>query len=221
MRTAVIACNVLRDQIESLGEFPYDFIYLEQGLHRTPGKLHEQLQATIDACSDYDRLLLGYGLCSRALIGLHGTPGQTIIIPRIDDCIGISMGERVRFYEEFLRNPGTYYFTKGWVEAAEDPLKEYHKIAEKYGKEIADWTARESLKHYGRTVFIKTAAEVHQPSREYAQEFAKFFNLRFEEMNGSPAYLNKLLKGPWDGDFVIVSGGAAVDDEMFKKVEEE
>lgn len=217
MKTAVIACNVLRDQIESMGEFPHKFIYLEQGLHRTPKTLHEQLQETIDSLAEFEVLLLGYGLCSRSVIGLKGKPYQTIIIPRIDDCIGISMGKRARFYEIFSQHPGTYYFTRGWVEAAEDTLKEYHKTVAKYGEEIAEWTSKECLKHYERTVFIQTSEEVHQPSREYAQEFARFFNLSYEEMMGSDDFIRKLLQGPWDEDFVLVRAGNVVQDEMFNQ----
>lgn len=214
-KTAVIACDVLRDQIEAMGTFPYRFFFLEQGLHRTPQKLSTELQQAVDTLAEYDQLLFGYGLCSRAVIGLRGKPHQTLVIPKIDDCIGISLGGRSRFYEEFSRNPGTYYFTRGWVEAAEDPLKEYHKMAEKYGEETAEWTAKETLKHYDRTVLIKAAEEVHVPSQAYVQEFAKFFSLRYEEMIGSADYLKKLLFGPWDGEFVVVRGGEAVDDWMF------
>lgn len=214
-KTLVIACDVLRDQLESLGPTPYAFVYLEQGLHRTPINLKDELQKAIDAASEYELILLGYGQCSRAVIGLRAQAHQTMIIPKIDDCIGLSMGARAQYYEVFNQNPGSYYFTKGWVEAAEDPLKEYHKIAAKHGAEIAEWTSRECLKHYQRTVFIKTKEEGHEPSRLYAQEFAQFFNLAYEEMTGSPVYLKKLLIGPWDEDFVIIIDGQAVDDEMF------
>ncbi|WP_407314092.1 DUF1638 domain-containing protein [Desulfosporosinus sp. SB140] len=214
-KTLVIACDVLKNQLESLGPNPYTFVYLEQGLHRTPGKLKEELQKVIDSSSENDLILLGYGLCSRAVIGLRAQAHQMMIIPRIDDCIGLSMGTRDMYYDEFNQNPGSYYFTKGWVEAAEDPLKEYRRIAAKHGVEIAEWTSRECMKHYRRAVFIKTQAEAHEPSRLYVKEFAQFFNLDYEEMLGSPIYLKKLLFGPWDEDFVIIPAGQAVDDAMF------
>lgn len=214
-KTLVIACDVLRDQLESLGSIPYTFVYLEQGLHRTPEKLRDELQKAIDTSTEYDLILLGYGQCSRAVIGLRAQPHQRMIIPKIDDCIGLSMGTRAQYYEEFNQNPGSYYFTKGWAEAANDPLKEYHAVVAKHGVEIAEWTSRECLKHYKRTVFIKTQDEVHEPSRLYAKEFAQFFNLGYEEMLGSSIYLKKLLAGTWDEDFVIISGGQIVDDEMF------
>lgn len=218
MKGVVIACRVLEDQIASLGESPFPVIYLDQGLHRTPVLLKKDLQDQVDACGDYELILFGYGLCSRSIIGLQGRSEQTLIFPKIDDCIGISMGERTRFYTEFAKNPGTYYFTKGWVEAAEDPLKEYHKMVAKYDEETALWTATESLKHYERTVFIKTLPEGHGPSQAYAQEFARFFKLRYEEMAGSNEFLRKLLFGPWDEDFVRVEGGRAVEDRMFDRM---
>jgi len=214
-KTLVIACDVLRDQFESLGPTPYVFVYLEQGLHRTPIILTEELQKAIDASTEYDLILLGYGQCSRAVIGLKAQDHQTMIIPKIDDCIGLSMGSRAQYYEVFNENPGSYYFTKGWVEAANDPLKEYYVTLAKHGEEIAQWTSNECLKHYKRVVLIKTEEEVHEPSKLYVNEFAQFFNLNYEEMLGSPIYLKKLLAGPWDEDFVTVSGGQTVDDEMF------
>lgn len=213
-KTMVIACNVLKEQIESIGVTSYDYVYLEQGLHRTPIILKETLQREISNAKTYDRILLGYGLCSRAVIGLKAGVHQTLIIPRIDDCIGLSLGYRSKYYTEFMQNPGTYYFTKGWIEAAEDPLKEYYRTVEKYGEEIAEWTASEILKHYRRTVLIRTQ-ENEELSKEYVRGFAKFFNLRYEELTGSLEYFRKLLLGPWDEDFVQIQNGSSLEDHLF------
>lgn len=218
MKGLIIACKVLKAQIEQLGQIPQDAIYLEQGLHRTPRNLTEELQEAINGASQYDTIYLGYGLCSRAVIGLQAAPHQKLIIPRIDDCIGISMGSRNRYYEEFLSHPGTYYFSRGWVEAAEDPLKEYNKTLEKYGEEVAEWTIRESLKHYERTVFIRNFEVGEEEAKVYAQKFAGFFDLLYEEINGSLDYVNKLINGPWDDDFVIIQGGKSLEDEMFQGI---
>jgi hypothetical protein len=216
-KTVVIACEVLRAQIESLGATPFSYIYLEQGLHRTPEKLRKQLQDTINECREYTVLLLGYGLCSRAVIGLKIAPYQKMIVPKIDDCIGISLGSRARYYSEFEQNPGTYYFTRGWIETGADPLTEYYETIPKYGEELAKWAARESLKNYRRAIFIKTDNCNLESSRKYVKEFAEFFKLRYEEMEGGLGYLKKLLFGPWDGDFVTADG-VQISDEMFESV---
>lgn len=213
-KTIVIACDVLKNQIESIGATDYDYVYLEQGLHRTPDTLRKELQREISEANTYDRILLGYGLCSRAVIGLMAGVNQTVIIPRIDDCIGLSLGYRSKYYTEFAQNPGTYYFTKGWVEAAEDPLKEYYRTLEKYDEETAEWTATESLKHYRRTVLIRTQ-EQEESTQEYVRGFADFFKLRYEEITGSLEYFRKLLLGPWDEDFVQIQNGSSLEDHLF------
>ncbi|MGE4273447.1 MAG: DUF1638 domain-containing protein [Desulfitobacterium sp.] len=210
----VIACKVLKDQLEVLGDLPYETIYLEQGLHRTPNLLTEEIQGVIDKNPHYDLIILGYGLCSRAVIGLRAQPHQTMIIPRIDDCIGLSLGERAKYFEQFKLYPGTYYFTKGWTEVGEDPLKEYKRTVEKYDEETAEWTIRSLLANYVRTVYIKTSEFDDKVAVGYIEEFAQFFNLRYEVMKGSLDYLQKLIFGPWDGDFIVVKG-EKLTNEMF------
>ncbi|NMA69068.1 MAG: DUF1638 domain-containing protein [Desulfitobacterium sp.] len=210
----LIACKVLKEQIEMLGELPYEAIYLEQGLHRTPKMLTEEIQKIIHENQHHDLIILGYGLCSRAVIGLRGQPHQTMVIPRIDDCIGLSLGERAKYFEQFKLYPGTYYFTKGWTEVGEDPLKEYKRTVEKYDEETAEWTIRSQLANYVRTVYIKTSEGDDREAVDYVKGFADFFNLQYEEMTGSLDYLQKLIFGPWDEDFIVVKG-VALTDEMF------
>jgi len=212
----MIACKVLKHQIEQLGPIPHDIVYVEQGLHRTPQKLNKELQQVIDGSKDYDDLLLGYGLCSRSVIGLRPYPHQRMVIPRTDDCIAISMGLRSRYLEEFKKNPGTYYFTTGWVEVGDDPYTEYQKTLAKYGQEIADWTIRGYIKNYRRAVFINTSPNDTEEAKAYTKNFAKFFNLEYDEMDGSLDFLKKLVFGPWDEDFVVLTNGQSPEDEMFQ-----
>ena len=49
------------------------------------------------------------------------------------------LGSYQNYMQEFTREPGTYYLTKGWLEAGSDPLKEYHEVREKYGDQDAEW----------------------------------------------------------------------------------
>ena len=82
--TKVIACATVIE--EMLPYMPADMAYqvLDFGLHQSPGKLRDQLQAAVDASgSQFDTLLLGYGLCSLAVIGLH-TNQSTLVMPRVD-----------------------------------------------------------------------------------------------------------------------------------------
>lgn len=211
----VIACEVLRYQIEVLGKIDHDIIYLQQGLHRSPHLLQQNIQETIEKNKNYDTLLLAYGLCSNAIIGIKSNPTQTLVIPKVDDCIGISMGSREKYYDEFENSPGTYYFTQGWIEAGSDPLKDYYACIPRYGEETALWAACESIKHYSRACLIKTKGEKTEEI-EYVRSFADFFKLKYEEIEGSLDYLQKLIKGPWDDNFVIVKNGQEITFKLFQ-----
>jgi hypothetical protein len=36
------------------------------------------------------------------------------------------------------------------------------------------------------------------------------FNLRFEEIEGSPALVKKMVFGPWDSEFLVVEPGRTI-----------
>jgi len=65
---------------------------LDFGLHINPANLKRALQDAIDvAAGAADTVILGYGLCSMAVIGLRAN-GCTLVIPRVDDCIALFLG---------------------------------------------------------------------------------------------------------------------------------
>ncbi|MGZ9166626.1 MAG: DUF1638 domain-containing protein [Anaerolineales bacterium] len=92
------------------------------------------MQEKIDQASQHaDVLLLGYGLCSMAVVGLHATTSH-LVIPRVDDCIAIFLGSCKAYKEQSQQEPGTYDLTKGWIEAGDTPFQENHRLVEKYGE---------------------------------------------------------------------------------------
>ncbi len=183
---------------------------LDFGLHLIPNNLKQSLQEAIDAASqDYDTLILGYGLCSMAVVGLQ-TRGSTLVIPKVDDCIAIFLGSGEAYSEQAQKEPGTYYLTKGWIEVSDTLLDEYQRILEKYGEERADFIMGEMLKHYTRLVYIDTGHQDQAHYRAQAQKTAAQFNLRYEEITGSNALIKKMMFGPWDEDFVVAPPGHTV-----------
>jgi hypothetical protein len=111
----VIACATVIEQVLPLlpGNMTYEV--LDFGLHLNPKNLHDALQRTIDtAGAETDTVILGYGLCSRAVVGLK--PAHcSLVVPRVDDCIAIFLGSQSAYKRQSSREPGTYYLTKGWI----------------------------------------------------------------------------------------------------------
>jgi hypothetical protein len=209
-RRQVIACaTVIEEMLPFLpGDITPDI--LDFGLHLRPGELKKALQAKIDEASEQTEvLLLGYGLCSMAVVGLRATKAH-LVIPRVDDCIAIFLGSCDAYKEQAKKEPGTYYLTKGWIEVGDSPFSEYERLVEKFGEAKADRMTRLMLKNYTRLGFINTGQYEIERYRDYARNTADKFNLRFEEIQGSPALVNRLVFGPWDEDFLVVEPGQTI-----------
>lgn len=184
---------------------------LDFGLHTNPGSLKATLQAAIDAAgaAGTAEVLLGYGLCSMAVVGL-AAHGCTLVVPHVDDCISIFLGSRDEYLRQIKAEPGTYYLTKGWIEVGDTPFKEYDRLVEKYGEARADRLIRLSIKHYTRLALIDTGRGDLERYREYTRRLAARWDLRFEELQGSNSLIRKLLNGPWDDEFVVVPPGETI-----------
>jgi hypothetical protein len=214
-RRHVIACATVIE--EMLPYLPVDVSYeiLDFGLHLRPGGLRSVLQEKIDEASPaYEVILLGYGLCSMAVVGLHAT-NAALVIPRVDDCIAIFLGSRDAYRAQANHEPGTYYLTKGWIEVGDSPFEEYKRLVDKYGEQKADRMIRLTLKNYKRVCFINTGHSELQRYHDYARGMADRFDLRYEEVDGSPALVRKMIEGPWDGEYVVVPPGETLQYETF------
>lgn len=209
-RRRVIACATVIEEMlpflpEEVASETLDF-----GLHLRPDNLKKALQERIDEASRHaDVLLLGYGLCSMAVVGLRTTTAH-LVIPRVDDCIAIFLGSCSAYREQAKKEPGTYYLTKGWIEVGDSPFEEYHRLIEKFGDAKAERMIRLMLKNYTRLGFINTGQYEIERYRDYARKTAEKFNLRFEEIDGSPALVKKMVFGPWDDEFLVVEPGQTV-----------
>jgi hypothetical protein len=206
----VIACaTVIEEMLPFLpDDVPYEV--LDFGLHLRPADLKMALQAKVDEASqNVDVLLLGYGLCSMAIIGLRATTA-TLVIPRVDDCIAIFLGSCEAYKAQAKKEPGTYYLTKGWIEVGDNLFEEHKRMIEKFGEEKAQRMTQLMLRNYKRLGFINTGQYEIARYRRYAQDTAKEFKLHFEEIEGSSALVRKMIHGPWDEEFMVVSPGQTI-----------
>jgi hypothetical protein len=215
-RPHLIACEVFRDEFESVCPPHVVRIYLPQGLHRTPSKMPAAIQEAIDSASRADVVLLGYGLCSNGVVEVRARSAP-IILPRVHDCIALLLGSRERYEAEVEACVGTYYITAGWAKYGNTTLSAYkNEYLPKYGEEDARYIVHECLKHYKRLAFINHGVGDVELGQAHAREFASTFNLEYAEVAGSLDYLRRLVRGPWaESDFLRIAPGDAITQAPF------
>jgi hypothetical protein len=185
-------------------------LVVESGLHLHPDKLRGALQETIDEITAHtETIILGYGLCSMGVIGLKARH-STLVIPRKHDCIAIFLGSRKVYEEELQKEPGTYFLSRGWIEAGITLVDELKWMEGRYGKEQADRIMKRMLQHYRRLVFIDMGRSNQDRYRRFSRKAAKTFHLAYEEIRGTTRVLEKIGNGPWDDEFVVARPGHTV-----------
>jgi hypothetical protein len=215
----VIACKVFQGLLDSFlpPDVAADVTFLDYGLHRIPAKLTWTVQDLIDQIETPSLIVLGYGLCGNGLKGIKSGP-HTLVVPKADDCIAILLGSYSRYIEEFNKEPGTYYLTKGWLESGSDPLKEYHEIKEKYGPEEAEWLMDQQYQHYKRLVLIghsQIDLETYRPQAKQVAEYCERWGMEYEEILGSDAFIRRLVEVAMnlekiDNTFLVIPPGGEI-----------
>lgn len=118
--TVIVSCSVLRELLDSMLPPSTTRTYLDILLHNTPKKLANALQESLDEIKTPSTVIIGYGLCGNGIVGVNAGE-HTLIIPRTHDCVAIFLGSHQRYVQRFFANPNTYYLTRGWLEAHDDP----------------------------------------------------------------------------------------------------
>jgi hypothetical protein len=212
----IIACATVIEEMLPLMPEGLKYEVLEFGLHANPEKLRQALQKAIDECSpEIETVILGYGLCSQAVVGLS-SPTRTLIVPRVDDCIALFLGSVQEYNLQHKNTPGTLYMTKGWIEAG-SPLDDRSDMIKRFGEARARLLFKQMIRNYTRLVFINTGNYELDRYRARSQEVARELELQFEEIRGSNSLILRTLLGPRDGDFVIVPPGRKISFLDFRK----
>ena len=206
----IIACQVVFDELPPEITRSVPCSVLEYGLHVRPEKLHQEIQKEIDRTEGQGGVIfLGYGLCARAATGLTSS-GHWLAIPNFHDCIGIFLGPGNGNKNRAAGEVGTYYLTRGWIEAGDEPLGGLDKLAEQYGPERAANLMKVMLKNYTRLLFLRTGDGDLERYREYARNMAEKYGLRFEEEQGTNEVIQKAAEQNWDHDFIMVPPGETI-----------
>ncbi len=222
--TVVISCKVLEDLLGKRLPEGTPAVWLDVMLHNSPKKLGAALQERIDAIGEPSFVIVGYGLCGNGLVGVKARE-HTLIIPRTHDCVAIFLGSHQRYVQRFFASPNTYYLTKGWIDARDEPLADYHDYVKEFDEETADYLFEMKYKHYRKICLVGFSQQELDDYREQASAVARFMGARFgevvyEETLGSTGLIETLVKigaraCEADEEFVVVKPGGEISQDLF------
>ena len=203
----LIACPAVLGEMAEGATDGVDCRTLEAQLHLSPERLKEAMRAAVaDADTPGATIVIGYGLCSNAVLGLK-TEHATLVVPRVDDCIAMMLGSNEAFAAQAQKAVGTYYLAKAYLEECDTILSDHEKLVEKRGAERAEQMMRMLLAHYTRIVLIDTGRYDLEPYRARVADFAERFDLAVEEVPGTTRIVDALVVAGWGDDFVVAPPG--------------
>ncbi len=170
----ILACQVFQHWLENLlpDGFDANITFFDYGLHIVPKNLRQTIQQAMDGIERPSLIVLGYGLCGNGLDGINAGK-HFLLIPRTDDCIAILLGSYQAYLRE-MKKTGTYYLSKGWLEAGSNPLAESRKYEEKYGAETSSFIMDTQYRHYRRLMMVARNRQELATYRPDAQEVAGY-----------------------------------------------
>ena len=223
MRIAFIGCMVMFRELGALmarSGHVFRAFWQPQGLHDTPNRLRESVQAAVDEVEAYNAsapehlryeiIVLGYGLCSNGTVGVKAR-SVPIVIPRCDDCITLFLGSRARYLEEFHAVSGTFWYTRGWMEQSEMPgpdqfarLRKQYEERYEDDEEMIEYLCEEDMawvKNYTRAVYICSPAGDSDEMKAKARQDTEALGWRYEELPGDLRFFEKLAAAEWDEEW--------------------
>ena len=215
-----IGCHVLWREVcyyISQSKNYFDVKFFDWGLHCSPEILRETLQKEIDSVTkDYDAILVGYGLCSNGIAGIK-TNKHKLVVVRGHDCITHLMGSKERYRAYFDKNPGTYWYSPGWIEDHLEPGKERYEqtrysYIKTYGEENADYLMElenDWFNKYTNAAYIDLNIGETERFKKYTKECADWLKWNYDEIKGDPELLVNFLNGNWEDSskYLVVEHG--------------
>lgn len=172
-------------------------IWMECSLHNCPCKLHKRIQDVIHAHQDVDEILLSYGLCGNATLGLVSEKTK-LIMPAFDDCICQFLYKQSGCKQMYTApKKGCFYLTREWTIGNQGIVQQCEDIYAKYGKADGQAIIDEIYADYHTIVLLKTGAYDVDKIFEYVNKAMKYTGMCVKIQNANTEILENLIKGDY------------------------
>ena len=229
-----ICCDVFtRIACDLVAKSPHiiDLEFVPMLSHIEPEKLKQLISERIErgfseSKRKYDALILGFGLCGNAVIGLSCP--IPMVIPRAHDCCTIHMGSKESFAAGFGNRLSTRWCSTGYFErtatagsgypgvdqfANYKTSAEYMSYVDQYDEETADylWETLHPTIESDESIYIKLDGFEYSESYENYRAQMEKLGVNLITVDGDISMLRSLVNGDWDEDtFLIVPPGKKI-----------
>ena len=209
-RKKLIVCRALAHVLEPLIDTETQVRVLDIGLHVDPQRLKTRLLQEVGDMEERDvNILLGYGLCGRAVEGLVSAR-STLVLPRVDDCVGALLGSRERHKKLLKQNCRCYFLDQNWLKTELNIFDEIMKGLHRVPYDRRDRIIKMMLRNYN-TLALLSSDDLSPESESICLTYAKQYGMNLIRLKTESGLLTRLLKGPWSEDeFLVLPPGMPV-----------
>ena len=196
MRVGIVACDILKNEIEALTAGDEDIVhreYLEFALHVYPQEMREKVMEAVNRLEgQVDAVLIGYATCQSL-----GALDKAVKVPAVmlegDDCICVLMGARP-YAEAKAECSGTWFSSPGWAQQGMDAvIKELHLDCMKEEGYPPEFFLDIIFDAYKRCLFIDTGVGDKEELTQMSLDFARKLNLQHACTVGTMENLKEAL----------------------------
>lgn len=206
----LVTCQSLAHVLEPLAGPETEVVVMEIALHVNPGRLKEHLMREVARIEAADvHILLGYGLCGRALEGIVSEK-STLVLPRVDDCVGALLGSRERHKALLKQSAGSYFLEQHWLETELNLFVEATRGLERIPPDKRERIVQMALKNYN-TLALLDSGDTEPEADSRCMMYARQYELDYIRLKTELGLLTRLLSGPWtDGEFIVCKPGRPI-----------
>ncbi|MCL2877187.1 MAG: DUF1638 domain-containing protein [Acidobacteria bacterium] len=206
----IVACETLRQELNLVMQnraCTLPVYWIDADRHAWPDKLRESIQEALDSLPGSRVVLLLFGFCGNALVGINaGT--HTLVVPRAADCIPLFIGSRK---ERDSYGNDTYFFTEGHFNSGGGIASDASRVVQRYGEKRGLYILKKMFCHYRNFAVIDTGAFDVSELRTKVERFAAQLEIPVKVIPGSLRLIDALLSCSWpEDDFLIVKPGGSV-----------
>ena len=177
----------------------------------------EDLHSNKNCAEKAEAILLCYGLCSNALVGIKSSR-LPLVIPRAHDCITHFMGSKERYAAYFESVKGTFFYNQSWLDLGldigqADIERKRSEYMERFDgdEDTVEYLLsvdREMRKNYKYITYITWPGMPNESGLSATRKIAQEAGLELLHYEGSNQLLLDFVNGNWrEEDFLVLQPG--------------